>query len=209
MKRRIRERGVGAFNCKNCEIFTSREPARSPAAKRLKKCRATEMKGCDRQRVRVVHGYFLSPNMNPPVSTLLTDKGTVIHSAPVSAMVEDAVQVMNRHKVGSVVIMDGDRLVGIFTERDVLYRVVAAGLPPASTPVSRVMTANPKVISPDTTVEEALAMISEKRCRHLPVIENGRMLGLISQGDITRWLVQAHRAQAQQLLDYITGGPGQ
>ena len=145
--------------------------------------------------------------MNPPVSTLLTEKGAVIHSAPVTGTVEDAVQVMNRHKVGSVVIMDGDRLVGIFTERDVLYRVVAAGLTPGTTPVTQVMTANPKVISPDTTVEEALTMISEKRCRHLPVIDHGRMVGLISQGDITRWLVQAHQAQAQHLLDYITGGP--
>jgi CBS domain-containing protein len=145
--------------------------------------------------------------MNPPVSTLLTEKGAAIHSAPMSGTVQDAVQVMNRHKVGSVVIMDGDRLVGIFTERDVLYRVVAAGLLPTATPVTQVMTPNPKVISPETTVEEALTLISEKRCRHLPVIDQGRMIGLISQGDITRWLVQAHQAQAQQLLDYITGGP--
>ncbi len=145
--------------------------------------------------------------MNPPVSTLLADKGGAVHAAPITATVEDAVRVMNQHKVGSVVIMDGDRLAGIFTERDVLYRVVANGLPPATTPVTQVMTANPKVISPDITVDDALALISEKRCRHLPVIENGRMLGLISQGDITRWLVHAHQTQAQQLIDYITGGP--
>lgn len=144
--------------------------------------------------------------MNPPVSTLLTEKGGTVFTASISATVEDAVRVMNRHKVGSVLIMDGDRLAGIFTERDVLYRVVAAGLPPATTPVTQVMTANPKVIPPDMTVDDALALISEKRCRHLPVIEGGRILGLISQGDITRWLVNAHQAQAQQLIDYITGG---
>jgi CBS domain-containing protein len=145
--------------------------------------------------------------MNPPVSTLLSEKGAVIHSVPVSVTVEEAVRVMNRHKVGSVVVLDGARLVGIFTERDVLYRVVAAGLPPATTPLAQVMTSNPKVITPDTTVDEALAMISEKRCRHLPVIDNGKLIGLVSQGDITRWLVNAHQAQAQHLLDYITGGP--
>jgi CBS domain-containing protein len=144
--------------------------------------------------------------MNPPVSTLLGDKGATVHSAPLTATVADAVRVMNQHKVGSVVILDGDQLAGIFTERDVLYRVVAAGLPPDTTPVSQVMTANPKIISPDMTVDDALTLISEKRCRHLPVIENGRMIGLISQGDITRWLVSAHKAQAQQLIDYITGG---
>jgi CBS domain-containing protein len=113
---------------------------------------------------------------------------------------------MNRHKVGSVVVMDGDRLVGIFTERDVLYRVVAPGIAPASTAITTVMTANPKTISSDMSIQDTLAMISEKRCRHLPVMEGDRMVGLVSQGDITRWLVDAHRAHAEQLMNYITGG---
>ncbi len=144
--------------------------------------------------------------MNVPVSTLLADKTPVIHRIPVAASVEDAVRVMNRHKVGSVVVFDGDRLVGIFTERDVLYRVVAAGLAPSTTPVSEVMTRDPRTITPDMTIQQTLALISEKRCRHLPVMVEGRMVGLVSQGDITRWLVEAHQAQAQQLMDYITGG---
>ena len=143
--------------------------------------------------------------MNPPVSTLLADKGSVIHSVPSSATVEDGVRVMNTHKVGAVLVMDGDQLVGIFTERDVLYRVVAAGVAPATTPLDQVMTRNPKVLPADATVADALAFISEKRCRHLPLIENGKLIGLISQGDITRWLVQAHKAQADQLMSYISG----
>lgn len=143
--------------------------------------------------------------MNPPVSTLLAEKGSAIHSVPSSATVGDAVQVMNAHKVGAVLVMDGDRLTGIFTERDVLYRVVAAGLTPATTPLDQVMTRNPKVLPADATVADALAFISEKRCRHLPLIDNGRLIGLISQGDITRWLVQAHKAQADQLMSYISG----
>lgn len=144
--------------------------------------------------------------MNVPVSTLLADKTPVIHAVPVSATVEDAVRLMNRHKVGSVVVMDDDRLTGIFTERDVLYRVVAAGLAPASTPVSEVMTPNPKTITPEMSIQDTLQLISEQRCRHLPVMDGGRMVGLVSQGDITRWLVDAHRAQAEQLMNYITGG---
>jgi CBS domain-containing protein len=136
----------------------------------------------------------------------LADKTPVIHSVPASATVEDAVRLMNRHKVGSVVVMDGDRLVGIFTERDVLYRVVAPGIAPASTAITTVMTANPKTISSDMSIQDTLAMISEKRCRHLPVMEGDRMVGLVSQGDITRWLVDAHRAHAEQLMNYITGG---
>ena len=143
--------------------------------------------------------------MNPPVSTLLADKGSAIHSVPSSATVGDAVRVMNDHKVGAVLVMDADQLVGIFTERDVLYRVVAAGLTPATTPLAQVMTRNPKVLAADATVSEALAFISEKRCRHLPLLENGKLIGLVSQGDITRWLVQAHKAQAEHLMNYISG----
>lgn len=144
--------------------------------------------------------------MNPPVSILLAEKGSAsIHSVPATVTVEEAVQLMNRARVGSVVIMENNRLVGIFTERDVLYRVVANGLPPSSTPLAQVMTRNPKTITADTTIQDALTLISEKRVRHLPVLDGERMIGLISQGDITRWLVQAHKAQAEHLLNYITG----
>jgi CBS domain-containing protein len=144
--------------------------------------------------------------MNAPVSTLLSEKPSSILSVPVSATVGEAVQLMNRHKVGSVVVLDGARLAGIFTERDVLYRVVAAGLDPATTPITRVMTPDPKTIPADMTIQDALRVISEKRVRHLPVMDGDRMLGLISQGDITRWLVDAHRSHAEQLMNYITGG---
>ncbi len=143
--------------------------------------------------------------MNPPVSTLLADKGSLIHSVPITATVQDAVRVMNDHKVGAVIIKDGDDLVGIFTERDVLYRIVASGLPPATTPITQAMTRNPKTLPADATVSDALAFISEKRCRHLPILENGKLIGLVSQGDITRWLVQAHQAQAAHLMNYISG----
>lgn len=111
---------------------------------------------------------------------------------------------MNAHKVGAVLVMNGDQLVGIFTERDVLYRVVAAEQPP-TTPLDQVMTRNPKVLPADATVADALAFISEKRCRHLPLMENGKLIGLISQGDITRWLVEAHKTQAEHLMNYISG----
>lgn len=144
--------------------------------------------------------------MNPPVTTLMAEKAPEIRSVPISATVQDAVTVMNRHKIGSVMVMDGERLAGIFTERDVLYRVVAKGLSPPTTPVTQVMTSDPKTITADMTIDEALAFISEMRCRHLPVMKDGKMIGLVSQGDITRWLVQAHKAQAEQLIDYITGG---
>jgi CBS domain-containing protein len=103
-------------------------------------------------------------------------------------------------------VIDGGRLVGIFTERDVLRRVVGAGLDPNSALVADVMTASVMTISPDVSVEETMIIFTEKRCRHLPVLDNGRLVGTISIGDITRWMADAHRAEAEHLKNYIAGG---
>lgn len=113
---------------------------------------------------------------------------------------------MNRNRVGSVVVMEGDRLVGIFTERDVLRRVVGAGLDPKRALVTDVMSAGVLTIAPDTTVEQTMKIFTEKRCRHLPVIVDDRLGGTISIGDVTRWMADHHRAEAEHLKNYITGG---
>jgi CBS domain-containing protein len=113
---------------------------------------------------------------------------------------------MNRNKVGATLVMEGDRLVGIFTERDVLSRVVAAGLNPSTTPMERVMTPNPITVSSTTTIEDVMALFTNKRFRHLPVVDNGRLVGLISIGDILRRMVETHRHEAEQLKQYIAGG---
>jgi CBS domain-containing protein len=117
-----------------------------------------------------------------------------------------AVKVMNSHKVGATLVMDGGRLVGIFTERDVLSRVVAAGLDPATTPMERVMTRNPITVASTTTIEDVMALFTAKRFRHLPVMDDGRLVGLISIGDILRRMVETHRHEAEQLKQYIAGG---
>lgn len=113
---------------------------------------------------------------------------------------------MNRHRVGSVLVIDGGRLVGIFTERDVLRRVVGAGVDPKTAKVADVMTPGVITISPAATIEETMVLFTEKRCRHLPVVEGGRIVGTISIGDITRWVADANRAEAEHLKNYITGG---
>jgi CBS domain-containing protein len=120
--------------------------------------------------------------------------------------VSDAVAEMNGHRVGSVLVLDNGRLVGIFTERDVLRRVVGAGVDPKRTQVAEVMTAGVITISPEVTVEETMVLFTEKRCRHLPVVDNGRLIGTISIGDITRWMADTHRAEAEHLKNYITSG---
>jgi CBS domain-containing protein len=144
--------------------------------------------------------------MKTSISVLLEHKGASVFSVPLSGTAAEAVQEMNRHKVGAVLIMDGGRLAGIFTERDVLSRVVVAGLDPKTTPMERVMTREPITVASTTTIEEVMALFTNKRFRHLPVVDGGRLVGLISIGDILRWMVDMHRHEAEQLKQYISGG---
>jgi CBS domain-containing protein len=113
---------------------------------------------------------------------------------------------MVHHHVGAVLVVDAGRLAGIFTERDVLQRVVGAGLDPKTARVAEVMTKDLVTLTPGSTVEEAMEIFTDRRCRHLPVLEDGRIIGVISIGDVTRWTVDSHRAEAEHLKNYISGG---
>ena len=144
--------------------------------------------------------------MNASISTLLEHKGSSVYTVPVTATVAAAVAEMNRQKIGCVLVMDGGRLAGVFTERDVLTRVVGAEIDPKTTPVSRVMTSTVNTITREATIEEVMTIFAGKRCRHLPVVEDGRLLGLVSIGDISRWIADAHHAECVQLKQYIAGG---
>jgi CBS domain-containing protein len=144
--------------------------------------------------------------MNAPLTAILDRKGRNVFSVAPNVSVSDAVAEMNRHRVGSILVLEGGRLVGIFTERDVLRRVVGAGLDPKTTPLAAVMTTGVITITPESSVEETMVIFTEKRCRHLPVIDDGTLIGTISIGDITRWMADAHRAEAEHLKAYITGG---
>lgn len=144
--------------------------------------------------------------MNTPISAILERKGPAVHAVPSTYTISHAVDEMNRHRIGSIVVVEGNRLVGIFTERDVLRRVVGAALDPKVMRVADVMTKNLITITPETTIEEVMVIFTEKRVRHLPVIANGELVGLISIGDISRWIADTHRAEAEHLKNYIAGG---
>ena len=102
-----------------------------------------------------------------------------------SSTVFDAVQLMNDQKVGAVAITNDSVLAGIFTERDAITRVLGAGLDPTSTAVSGVMTKNPVSVSTSTSLEEAMSIVTNRRIRHLPVVDDGKVLGVVSSGDLT------------------------
>jgi CBS domain-containing protein len=143
--------------------------------------------------------------MENPLSDVLRHKGSrVSHVAPDST-VQDAVRQMNRERVGALLVMVGDTIVGIFTERDLLSRVVAEDRSPAKTQVGEVMTTEIVAVRPSRTVGEAMQIVSEKRVRHLPVVEDGRLLGIISAGDLTRWTVAEKEGLIHSLMDYIQG----
>jgi CBS domain-containing protein len=144
--------------------------------------------------------------MNTPISAILERKGSAVHAVSSTLTIAAAVDEMNRHRVGSVVVTEGDQLAGIFTERDVLRRVVGAGVDPRIMRVADVMTTDLITISPSTSIEETMDIFTEKRVRHLPVVSQGQMVGLISIGDISRWITDANRAEAEHLKNYISGG---
>jgi CBS domain-containing protein len=158
--------------------------------------------------VKTVAVLSYPKTMNTPIAVLLSRKSSGVFSVAVTASVADAVRVMNLHKVGSVLVMQSGRLAGIFTERDVLSRVVASGRAPEFTSMVNVMTRDPLTVTSQTTVEDVMVTFTENRCRHLPVIdeETGELRGLISIGDVTRWMVEEHRAEADHLKQYIAGG---
>lgn len=144
--------------------------------------------------------------MNTSIATLLAGKSRALHTVPTNVTVFEAVQKMNQHRIGAMLVVDGASLVGIFTERDALTRVIAGSLDPKTTPLAEVMTKNVLTVAPEVTVQEVMDIFAEKRCRHLPVLQAGKLTGLVSIGDVSRWVANHHRAEAESLRQYIAGG---
>jgi CBS domain-containing protein len=139
------------------------------------------------------------------IREVLAAKGSQVQTVAPDTTVLEAVQRMNEHGIGSLVVIKGSRPIGMFTERDVLRRVVSGGRPADSTPVREVMTTNVVIVSPDVAVSDAMAIVTETRCRHLPVMEDDRMVGLISSGDLTKWVTRNQAQDIQHLIEYING----
>jgi CBS domain-containing protein len=129
------------------------------------------------------------------------DESKAIHSVRPDTLVTECVRLMTASKVGALIVMDANQLIGIFTERDALNKVLAGGLDPGNTKVSEVMTKDPYCIQPTTTVADAMKLITERRFRHLPIVDNGKVLAVVSSGDLTHWLVQDQIGEVQELVD--------
>jgi CBS domain-containing protein len=141
----------------------------------------------------------------PKVSDLLKQKGSEVASVYESDSVLKAAHLMNDHKIGSVVVTEGEKVVGIFTERDILVRVVAAELDPSTTKVGDVMTRPVAACCPHTDLEECKGVISSKRIRHLPVVDDGRLVGIVTSGDLLAAEAKDQADTIEYLYDYLYG----
>ncbi len=139
------------------------------------------------------------------VQTILDKKGHQVVSIPEDATVLDAATLMNEHRIGAVVVTRGDKVVGIFTERDILNRVVAARRTPARTVVRDVMTSPVAVCAPETTRAECRTVMRHRRIRHLPVVQSGQLIGIVSVGDVLEAAETDHEMTIQYLYEYMYG----
>jgi len=141
--------------------------------------------------------------MNAPIWRVLEHKGRAVESIAPSATVFEAVTRMNDRHIGALLVCEDKRPVGIFTERDILVRVIARRVDPSTTPVAEVMTRHLITIRSDASVTDAMRVITHERCRHLPVVDDHELRGLVSIGDLTSWLVRDHQRTIEDLEDYI------
>lgn len=137
------------------------------------------------------------------VETILKEKPLSVHCMDENSTVSAAVSEMNRLRIGSLVVRGAARIVGVFTERDVLVRVLSENRDPNTTLIRKVMTKDFQSISRETSVEDAMQRMTEKRVRHLPVFDGERLVGMISIGDVTRWLLKVNEMEAENLRRYI------
>jgi CBS domain-containing protein len=140
-----------------------------------------------------------------PLEFVLRRKGSDVYEVGMHATVLDAVDEMCRAHVGAVLVMDEGELVGIFSERDLMTRVVLARKDPATTQVGEVMTRDVVSIPPGVTPRDAMALVTRRRVRHLPVLVDGRVVGVVSIGDLVRWTLDERKTEITQLQDYVMG----
>ena len=139
------------------------------------------------------------------IGTILHHKGADVWTISPQATVFEAIQLMARRNVGALPVVEGDKLVGIFSERDYTRKVALEGKTSHNTKVREILTANVATISPDDTVEDAMRLMTEKHIRHLPVMENDHMVGFISIGDMVNCIISAQSAAIDQMEAYLSG----
>lgn len=140
------------------------------------------------------------------VKDLLQGKGNQVWSIKPQATVYEALELMAAKNCGALLVVENDKLVGIFSERDYARKVILKGRSSKTTSVGELMTTEVFYINPDDTIEYCMALMTEKRTRHLPVMENDKLAGLVSIGDVVKAIITDREFTIRELERYITGG---
>jgi CBS domain-containing protein len=139
------------------------------------------------------------------VNQLLQNKGFDILSIDANESVLKALEIMAEHGIGSLLVMDGDKVAGLFSERDYARSIILKGRTSKDTRVKEIMTSQVVVVTPEQSIEECMAIMTEKRVRHLPVMKDDKLVGIISIGDLVKAIIEEQQFMIEQLVSYING----
>lgn len=139
------------------------------------------------------------------IDSLLNQKPRTIWSVPPDSTVFDAIRLMSEKNVGALLVMQGDRLVGMLSERDYTRKVILRGKSSKTTAVREIISTPVISVGPNHTVEECMRLMTEHRIRHLPVLSGESVIGIVSIGDLVNWIISAQHVAISQMEDYISG----
>ena len=140
------------------------------------------------------------------VKQLMQSKGSEVWSVEPETKMIEALQLMADKNVGALMVTEGEKLAGIISERDYARKVILKGKSSTDVPVKEIMTSKVFVIAPDTSIQECMALMTEQRIRHLPVLEDDKLVGVISIGDVVKAIISEQEFMIEQLQNYIVGG---
>lgn len=138
------------------------------------------------------------------VRNIIQIKGGAVFTVPSDTTVYNALELMLEKSIGALLIVDQEKFVGIFTERDYARKLILKGKSSRDTVIREVMTERPITVTPDTSIEDCMKIMSDKKIRHLPVMEDGKLGGLISVGDVVKFVIEEQKFIIENLEQYIS-----
>lgn len=139
------------------------------------------------------------------IGTLLHHKGHKVWTIPAKATVFEAIELLAEKNIGALPVLDGNQIIGIFSERDYTRKVALAGKSSRATAVREIVSSSVISVTSHQTIEEAMRLMTDKRVRHLPVIDGGELTGMVSIGDMVNWIISAQNATIDQMESYLAG----